>query len=361
MRLPILAGDPAKIDIEHATRMLSYAVEHGVNYVDTAYSYHGEMGEVFIGNALNGELRKKVRLATKMPCWLVKEKEDFDRYFNRQLERLQIETIDFYLLHSLNQNEWPRMKELEVIEWAERKMREGRFPYFGFSYHGPFTTFKEIVDAYNFDLCYMQYNFMDEDYQAGREGLLYAAAKGMAVVAMEPIRGGLLSPRVLPVEVESLWKQALVRRSPSEWALQWVWNQPEISLALSGMSTLEQVEQNVASAERSGVGSLTEEELALISRVREQYKELSPLGCTGCRYCQPCPQGVKIAAIFELYMEAVMYNYKNRSMGVYSDWIAPEDRADRCVECGQCEERCPQGIEIISWLKKVHQFLAQGN
>lgn len=358
MRLPTIGQNSAKIDLDQATRMLHYAIEHGVNYVDTAYTYHEEMGEIFIGNALKGERRKKVRLATKMPCWLVKEKEDFDRYFNTQLERLQTE-IDFYLLHSLNQYEWSRMKELHVIEWGEKKMREGRFPYFGFSYHGPFSVFKEIVDFYNFDFCYIQYNFMDEDYQAGREGLLYAAAKGMAVVAMEPIRGGLLSPRILPTEIENLWEKAPISRSPAEWALQWVWNQPEISLALSGMSTFRQVEENIASAERSGIDILSDEELALIAQVREQYRKLSPLSCTGCRYCQPCPQGVKIAAIFELYMDAVMYNYKDRSITVYTDWIAPENRADRCLECGQCEERCPQGIQISSWLKKIHSFLTQ--
>jgi len=380
MRLPTLEDDPARIDEPEATRMLRYAVDHGVNYVDTAYPYHRGTSEAFVGRALRDGYREKVRLATKLPSWLVQTPGDFARYLDEQLQRLQTETIDFYLLHGLGQERWHNLRDLGVLDWAERAMAAGRFRHLGFSFHDNYDAFREIVDAYDgWTLCQIQYNYMDEDYQAGVKGLHYAAERGLAVVVMEPLRGGALAQNIPPA-VQSLWDSAPVgatlrgrpgaggrhgaatqagpyRRTPADWALQWVWNQPEVSLALSGMNTLRQVEENVASADRSGPGTLTSGELDLIGRVKEAYRALCPIPCTDCRYCQPCPNGVAISRIFALYNEATMFDAVERSRMVYEQWMREDERADCCLQCGECEAACPQGIEIIEWLKKADHLL----
>ncbi len=357
MRLPVLDGDSARIDEPEATRMLRYAIDHGVNYIDTAYGYHRGSSEPFVGRALQDGYREKVRLATKLPCWLVKEPADFDRYLDEQLARLQTTHLDFYLLHALNAKSWAQVRDQGVLAWAERALADGRIRALGFSFHDSYEAFQEIVDATDlWTFCQIQYNYMDVEEQAGTRGLRYAASKGLAVVVMEPIRGGQLSNP--PEAVAALWESAPRKRTPAEWALQWVWNQPEVSLLLSGMSTMEQVQENVDSADRSAVGGLTVEELALVDRVRDAYRSLIPVPCTGCEYCQPCPSGVAIPRILEMYNEAVMYRSPDKGRLFYS-WLEPEQRADRCAECGECEEKCPQKIEVITWLKKAHQALGQ--
>jgi len=356
MRLPVIDRDPSCIHEAEATQMLHYAIDHGVNYVDTAYAYHGGMSEPFLGRALQGGYRGRVRLATKLPSWQVERAEDFDRYLDEQLERLQTDYLDFYLLHNLNAKVWAKLRDLGVLRWAERAMASGRFRSFGFSFHDRYEVFQEIVDATDlWTLCQIQYNYMDEHNQAGRRGLQYAAGKGLAVVVMEPIRGGSLA-RNIPPQVQAIWDEAPVRRTPAEWALQWVWNHPEVSVALSGMSTMRHVVENVASADRSGPGILTAEELALIARVRDAYLGLRPIPCTDCGYCQPCPQGVNIPRTFELYNDAFMYRYPDRARAFYT-WLRADERADQCIACRECEEKCPQQIAIPDWLEKVHAFL----
>ncbi len=358
MRLPTIGDDPAKIDEELATRMIRTAIDAGVNYVDTAWPYHREQSEPFVGRCLQDGYRDRVRLATKMPVWLIEKPADFDRYLDEQLKRLRTDRIDFYLLHALNAKRWPSIRDLGVFDWAERAIGEGRIGYLGFSFHDDLATFKTIVDAYDWTFCQIMYNYMDVDFQAGTEGLRYAAAKGLAVVIMEPLRGGSLT-QPAPKPVEKLWASADTQRSQADWALQWLWNQPEVSLCLSGMSTMQHVEENVASAERSGVGTLNHEELGLIDRVREAYRALSPIPCTDCKYCQPCPSGVAIPEIFSTYNNAMMYGDHARHRTSYNRFMEAEKRADNCVECGQCESVCPQQIEIIDWLKKAHAFLAE--
>jgi len=355
MRLPVIDNDPGQIDEPEATRMLRAAIDGGINYVDTAYPYHGGTSESFVGRALQDGYRERIRLATKLPSWLVKEPADFDRYLNEQLERLQTKTIDFYLLHALNEKFWPNLCNLKVFDWAERAMADGRIGHLGFSFHDTYDIFQEIVDAYDWTFCQIQYNYMDKEHQAGTRGLQYAAGKGLAVVIMEPIRGGLLARRP-PRPVVELWESAPRQRTPTEWALQWVWNHPEVSLLLSGMSTLEQVKQNIASAARSGSGALTAEEVALVSRVRDKYRELAPIPCTNCKYCLPCPSGVNIPRILEIYNEAVMYGDLKTARMFYS-WLQDEEKADVCVQCGNCEELCPQTIKIINWLATAHHRL----
>jgi hypothetical protein len=359
MRLPVIDGDHSKINEPQATRMLRYAIDHGVNYVDTAYSYHHGTSEAFVGRALQDGYRQRVKLATKLPSWLVKASEDFDRYLNEQLGRLQIETIDFYLLHGLDEQSWHKLCDLNVLKWAEKAMADGRIGHLGFSFHDRYQVFQEIVDAYDqWTFCQIQYNYMDEEHQAGTKGVKYAADKGLAVVVMEPIRGGQLA-RNLPQAVMELFDSAARKRTPADRALQWVWNHPQVSLVLSGMSTLEQVKQNVASASQSGPGTLRADELALIARVRDKYRELCPIPCTQCQYCLPCPSGVNIPRVLEIYNEAIMYNDRNRARALYH-WLKEEERADTCTQCAQCEELCPQEIEIVEWLAQAHQLLDQG-
>jgi predicted aldo/keto reductase-like oxidoreductase len=358
MRLPRIDNDPGQIDEAEATRMIRYAIDHGVNYVDTAYPYHRETSETFLGRALQEGYRQRIRLATKMPCWKIETAEDFDRYLDEQLEKLQTDHIDFYLLHSLNARTWPKVRDLDVLSWAEGAIADGRIGYLGFSFHDKLEVFQEIVDATDlWTLCQIQYNYMDVEHQAGTKGLRHAARKGLAVVIMEPIRGGRLSNHVPPT-VQAIWDSAPVQRTPAEWALQWVWNHPEVSLLLSGMSTMEHVVENVESAGRSGPGTLTDEELALIGRVREAYEALSAIPCTDCKYCLPCPSGVNIPRVFEIYNDLMMYGDEARARMFYG-WLAEDQRANLCIECGECLEKCPQMIEIPDWLAKAHRVLCK--
>ncbi len=357
MRLPTLDGDSSRINEPEARKMLYYAIDHGVNYVDTAYGYHGGNSELFLGRVLKGRYRDKIRLATKLPCWLVKAPEDFDRLLNEQLQKLQTGHIDFYLLHSLGKSSWTKVRDLGVLEWAQKALADGRIGYLGFSFHDRYEVFQEIVDAYDWTLCQIQYNYMDVDEQAGTKGLQYAAAKGLAVVIMEPIMGGFLANP--PQPILELWNTAARKRAPADWALQWVWNQPEVSVVLSGMSTREQVRENVASAQASGVNRLTAEELALIGRVRERYRELRPIPCTQCEYCLPCPNDVNIPRNFKLYNDGLIYSNPARARTLYS-WMEKPARAEACLQCQECEEKCPQSIPISEWMPVVHAVLGEG-
>lgn len=358
MRLPVLNNDQNRINEPEAVKMIHYAFDHGVNYIDTAYPYHGGTSEGVVGRALKGH-RDKVRLATKLAVWAVQTAQDFDRLLNEQLGKLQTEHIDFYLLHGLNKGRWPFLVDLDVFGWAEKAIQDGRIGHLGFSFHDDLEVFKKIVDAYDrWTLCQIQYNFMDIEYQAGTEGLRYAADKGLAVVVMEPIRGGQLA-RVPPPDIAAIWDTAPTKRSPAEWALQWVWNQPEVSVVLSGMSTMRHVTENVASAERSGVGSLAPEELALIDQVREEFKKRSAIPCTACRYCMPCPNNVNIPGIFGLYNDALIYNDLRRARMLYRIRIPEAERAELCQACQDCEELCPQTLPISEWMVKCRELLEQ--
>jgi len=358
MRLPTIGEDQGNIDEALATRMIRTAIDAGVNYVDTAWPYHKEQSEPLIGRCLQDGYREQVKLATKMPSWLIKEPADFDKHLDIQLKRLQTDHIDFYLLHSLNKTFWPNLRDLHVFEWAKKAIQSGRIGYLGFSFHDDLPLFKEIVDAYDWTFCQIMYNYMDTEFQAGTEGMKYAADRGLAVVIMEPIRGGSLA-RPAPQPVADLWAGAPVQRSQVDWALQWLWNQPEVSLLLSGMSEMRHVEENLDSAARSGVGTLDAGDLELVKRVSEAYRALSPIPCTDCKYCMPCPEGVAIPRIFSIYNGFKMYGDEAGSKRSYNQFMNAENRADNCVACGQCEAACPQQIEIIDWLKRAHEFLRE--
>jgi predicted aldo/keto reductase-like oxidoreductase len=350
MRLPTIGGDTSKIDEPLAIRMIRYAIDHGVNYVDTAYPYHSGQSEFLVGKALKDGYREKTRLATKMPTWLVEKYEDFDRYLNEQLEKLDTEYIDFYLLHGLNKDRWPKIRELGVFEWAEKAKEDGRIRHLGFSFHDDYTVFEGILeDAEHFDFCQIQLNYMDVDYQAGVKGLKLAASKGLAVVIMEPIKGGKLAVTP-PVMVKNIWSKSERQRTPAEWALQWVWNQPEVSVVLSGMSEMKHVEENVEYADRSGPGTLKEYEVTLYDEVRQAYNELGFIGCTACRYCMPCPNGVEIPTILGLYNEYYMSGQNDEIKNKYWEQITPETHSSNCVSCAKCEEQCPQHLPIRKFM-----------
>ena len=341
MRLPVIDRNPANVDEPEAIRMIRHAIDYGVNYVDTAYPYHMGHSERVVGKALKDGYRERVRLATKMPVWLIKSAEDVDRYFDEQLARLQTDYVDFYLLHGLGAERWRAVQPLKVFEWAEKQLARGRIRYLGFSFHDSYETFRAIVDAYDgWTFCQIQYNYMDEQEQAGVRGLRYAADKGLAVIVMEPLRGGMLAATP-PAPIQQLWDAASRPRTPANWGLQWVWNQPEVSLVLSGMSTMAQVEENLATAEASAPGCLDGEELALIARVRETYLALRPIPCTDCKYCQPCPNDVAVPEVFNIYNRAFMFNAPALARRHYQGFLAPEHRADRCLQCGECETQCP--------------------
>jgi len=358
MRLPVIDDDTTRINEPEAISMIRYAIDHGVNYVDTALPYHGGHSEEVVGRALKDGYREKVKLATKILPRFVQTLADFDRILNGQLKRLQTDHLDFYLLHGLNKTTWPKIRDLGIFKWAEGCLKEGKFLHLGFSFHDDFEVFQEIIDAYDrWTFCQIQYNFMDTEYQAGTKGLQYAAEKGLAVVIMEPIRGGMLAKNP-PESVLELWASSRWKRSPAEWALQWVWNHPEVSTVLSGMTTMEQVVENVAAADRSEFNILSEEELALVKEVQEEYRKRSPIPCTQCKYCLPCPNKVNIPGILGLYNDAAKYDDLNRARFLYTIRIQEDERADQCLDCKECEEKCPQGIPISEWIPKANELLA---
>lgn len=356
MRLPVIGEDRAKIDEKRATRMICYAIDHGVNYLDTAYMYHGGQSEPFLGKILTQKYRKKVKIATKLPTGIVETRKDFDQLLNEQLKRLKTSHIDFYLLHGLNKTRWDNVYKLGVLPWLEKIKKAGKIGYFGFSFHDEYKVFKEIVDAYDWTFCQIQHNILDVNYQAGIRGLKYAAKKGLAVVIMEPLKGGKLANP--PKPVKKVWAKA-PEKTPVDWVLKWLWNQPEVSLVLSGMSTLKQVKENVQSADRSSPGSLTKKELALIEKVRKKYEALIPIPCTKCEYCLPCPQQVNIPRIFEIYNSIKTFNTPLKAAKSQYQKLSEEEKANRCIECGQCERLCPQKIKIAKWLKKVDNLLGK--
>lgn len=358
MRFPTTDGIAGsdQIDEKEARRMLYRAIEGGVNYLDTAYPYHREQSEKFLGRALQGGWREQVRLATKLPQWLVDEPAKFDLLLNEQLDRLQTDHIDFYLIHALDKNSWKKMDEFDVLRWAEKRLAGGSIARLGFSFHDDFDAFKTIVDAYDWDFCQIQYNYMDIENQAGIQGLHYAAQKGLAVVVMEPLLGGRLAVHP-PAEVQTIWDSAPVKRTPADWALQWLWHQPEVSLVLSGMSTMQQVEENLISASASKVGSLSATDEAIVARVRETFNQMCLVACTSCQYCQPCPSELNIPLMFELYNSGHMYGVLEEVRKDYAHYIPKGQRADQCARCRECEDKCPQHLPICDLLEDVHRVL----
>ena len=365
MRLPPPEGQQAggAIDVPEATRMIRTAIDNGVNYIDTAYPYHNGESERVVGRALGDGYRDRVFLATKLPSWLVTSREEMDTYLDEQLAKLATDHIDFYLLHGLGRETWENLSRLGVLEFLDNARADGRIRHPAFSFHDELPVFKEIVDAYEWTFAQIQYNYMDEQYQAGTPGLRYAADRDLGIVVMEPLRGGLLSGDVPAIHQHLM--DAPVRRTPSEWGLRWVWNHPEVTVVLSGMSTMEQVIENLAFAEQGVLESLPPEELAVVEKMRETFASRVKIPCTGCRYCMPCPNGVDIPECFKNYNQAYTYDAREKATGVYN-WVLNGSfsggipgYASCCVQCGECEEKCPQGLPIRKHLKEVEEFFGK--
>ncbi|MBW9152011.1 aldo/keto reductase [Clostridium estertheticum] len=355
MRLPILpGGDQSKIDEEKSMKLVRFAIDEGVNYIDTAYPYHGTgMGsggasEPFVAKVLKDGYREKVKLATKLPSWLIKTREDMDKFLNEQLERLETDSIDFYLVHALNVDTWATLKTLGISEFLDSAIKDGRIKYAGFSFHDKLPIFKEIVDYYDWSFCQIQYNYLDENFQAGTEGLEYASQKGLGITIMEPLRGGKLAAN-LPKEALNVFDKADVKRTPVDWALSWVWNHPEVSVILSGMNEMKQIVENIKTASEVKINSLTDEELKIVTKVKTVIEEKVKVSCTACEYCMPCPAGVNIPKNFTFYNNHFMFDKEEN----YSLAVPNKEKASNCVECGKCETHCPQGISIRAELKNV--------
>ena len=355
MRLPTIDNKHEKIDYRKATRLLHYAIANGVNYVDTAYFYHSAVfglpgeSEPFVGEALSGGLRKKVYLATKMPLFILRYKEQMDTFLKEQLERLKTDYLDFYLLHGLNGETWDRMRDLGVREFLNKKKAEGKFRFPGFSFHGVAEDFIRICNEFDWTFAQIQYNYMDKDFQAGIKGLEYAAEKGMGIVAMEPLKGGKLTQN-LPEEMAAVFNAYPGKRSPAEWALRFVWNEAGISSLLSGMNSMEQVTENIRVADEGIPNSLGKDELSMFDTLRNAMGSRIKADCTACRYCMPCASGVDIPDVLAALNNAAVWNDSNPWLTGY---VSVKGKAGKCTECKKCEEICPQELPVSALMKEA--------
>lgn len=346
------------IDIDKAEKEVMEALNNGVNYFDTAYVYPGSettFGEIIKRN----NCREKIFIATKLPHFMVKSKKDFEKYFNEQLKRLQTNYVDYYLIHMLTDVQtWNRLKSLGAEEWLKEKVHKGQIRNVGFSYHGNTETFLQLLNVYDWDFCQIQYNYLDEHSQAGRRGLKAANEKGIPVLIMEPLRGGRLV-NLLPERAKNIIKENSRKRTPAEWAFRWLWNQPEVTCVLSGMNSLEMVQENIEIANNVEVDEFTKEDFELIEQIKNEINRNIKVGCTGCNYCMPCPKGVDIPGAFHSYN--LMYS-ENKKSGRHNYLMCTAMRktpssASLCVECGKCEKHCPQHIEIRKELRNASREL----
>ncbi len=353
MRLPMKGSS---FDEPRAVAMIRDSIEKGVNYFDTAYIYQNGKNEILLGNALSGGYRERVKIATKLPPFMVNKLDNAKKIFSTQLTRLQTNYIDYYLLHMLTDKPmFDRLLSLGVLKWLEELKKEGTIRNIGFSFHGSKTDFELIVKAYPWDFCQIQYNYLDENNQATKSGLQLAASLGIPVIIMEPLRGGKLVNN-LPKEVKDTFSEFNKERSPVEWALRWIWNHPEVSVVLSGMSDEEQLADNIRIAGDAKEDSLSEEELQMFGKVKAVMLEKTKVPCTACGYCMPCPAGVNIPGCFSSYNDKYLLNEKHvrwyyaQTLGAMS--VKPA-YASMCIECGKCESHCPQNIAIREELKTV--------
>ncbi len=356
MRLPVINNDQNQIDESEAIKMIRHAIDSGVNYVDSAYPYHGGNSELLVGKALKDGYREKTYIATKLPPWLCKEYADFDRLLDEQLLKLQTDHIDFYLLHCMNSTYWPKLKNLDILKWCKEKKKQDKINYIGFSVHDTFPVFKDILDSFDWDFCQIQYNYLNEEVQVGTKGLEYAYKKNIPLMVMEPLLGGSLAK--LPEAIEELWLSS-TDKTQVEAALHWLWDKKEVGVVLSGMSSMEQTVQNISYASKSGIGSLSRADKGFISKIQQEFKKMSLIPCTKCQYCIDCPKKINIPHIFGLYNEAMIHSKdakitSSTHNSIMYQQIKTEHNASACVKCGKCEKLCPQKIAITDWLEKIH-------
>ncbi|MDP8220873.1 MAG: aldo/keto reductase [Candidatus Stygibacter frigidus] len=354
MRLPVVDGDTEKIDVVKSLEMVEYAVDKGVNYLDTAYPYHRGESENFTGTLWQHIPRDKIYLASKLPSWNIKESSDLDKYLNEQLEKMKTDRIDFYLLHALNSRNWENLKKQGVLEWLAEKKKSGLIKHAGFSFHDSYNVFEDIITSYDWEFCQIQYNYLDTKFQAGERGLDLAHKRGTGVISMEPLRGGLLAKQP-PKEVADVIKNSGYQGSQVSLSLRWVWQQTGIGMLLSGMSDLDQVKENVAIASGKNL-ELSKEEENLVTLLYQAYNSRIKVPCTACNYCMPCPQGVAIPGIFHFYNSAHIFDDHQWGIKCYP-FINKDNQADKCVKCGICETKCPQQIKIMSALETAHNYM----
>jgi predicted aldo/keto reductase-like oxidoreductase len=340
------------LDESISTPSSRYAIDHGVNYMENAYVYSNQKNETMLGHALRDGYREKVYVATKLPTWACNTREDMDRILDESLSRLETDYIDFYLVHALNKDSWKKMYDLGVLDFLDKAKASGKIRYACFSFHDNYDTFKEILDAYDWDMCQIQFNFMDVENQAGLKGLKLAGERDIPVVIMEGLLGGKLANA--PDNVQALYDSWPEKRSPVEWAFRWLCNFPEVATVLSGVTDLEMTKANLEIFDRCEAGIMSDEELALIDKVREAYLSRTKIGCTGCRYCMPCPNEVDIPGIFATWNDLSLYGQKLAGNHRYAKRLNEGKGADKCIECGACEGVCPQQLSIIDALKLAH-------
>lgn len=351
------------IDTEEAYKMFDYAIEHGVNYFDLAYSFHSEdkqkggNAEPVLGNYLDERgIRDDMVIQTKLPSWLVNSRQSMEDIFEEQLKRLKTDYVDVYMLHSLKLDFWNQLNEYDVLEFLDSILEDGRAKYLGFSFHDDLEVFFSIMDSYDkWDVILTQMNYLDENYKSGLAGLDFVASAGLANVIMEPLRGGSLIQNI-PDEVHALWDGADRKRNPVEWAYEYLWDKPMVHSVFSGMSNLQQVKENVAIAERTDVNSMSQHDRDILQEVCEVYKAREEIPCTGCRYCMPCHNEVNIPHCFKQYNIAKSLNFVDKVSAPYFWLVREEERADNCTMCDECTIRCPQGIDIPSEMEKVANF-----
>ena len=355
LRFPQKKG---KIDMEETEREILLSIEKGVNYFDTAYVYPGS--EAALGEILHrNQVRDKVYIATKLPHYLIKSRAGLDKLFAEELKRLKTDYVDYYLMHMLTDTgTWEKLKNLGIEDWIAEKKASGQIRQIGFSYHGNSEMFCRLVDAYDWDFCQIQYNYMDEHTQAGRRGLDYAYAKGLPIIIMEPLRGGKLVT-MLPEQAKKVFAEYPIQRTPAQWAFRWLWNQEEVTVVLSGMNSDAMVRENIATASSVQVGEMTEADNAMLGRVVEAINASLKVGCTACGYCQPCPKGVDIPGTFACY-NRIYTEGKRAAIMEYLKCTAfrkDSTAASQCIGCGKCEKHCPQNIEIRKCLKEAEKEL----
>ncbi len=357
MRFPTKTG---RIDKESAKEQIYFAIDNGVNFIDTAFPYHGGSSESFLGEILKDGYREKVKLCTKMPSWVINKHEDMEKYLNIQLDKLQTDYIDYYLIHSLAKGNFERLKEIGVLEFLEDAKEKGKIKNIGFSFHDNGENFKEIVDAFDWDACLIQYNYLDTQNQAGTDGVKYAYSNGVAVFIMEPLKGGILAGEI-PEDAQKIWDSADAKRSAADWALRWVLNHEEVTCVVSGMGELSQVKENIKVAEETLPNSLTVTELKLYEDVKEVYKSLMKIDCTTCGYCMPCPRGVDIPECFSIYNHKYMFKQRGTSFMYLQRFGGltgvEKSYAGLCNGCGKCVRACPQKLEIPELLNNVSNEL----
>ena len=354
MRLPSKNG---KIDRVKASELIFKAIDNGVNFIDTAYLYGDS--ETFLGEILTPEIRSKVRICTKLPSINVRKYEDMENLLNEQLERLKIDYIDYYLIHAVDLKTVNRLIKRDLFKFISKAKSDGKIKYIGFSYHGPKEEFEIIIDGYDWDVVMVQYNYFDENVQASMEGIEYAASKGMGILVMEPLKGGILAGK-MPKDAEEIFKKANPNKSNAQWAMQWVLNNRNVTCVLSGMNTMEQLEENLAVANQTTPLSMSFEEMETVELVKRVMRNALKINCSTCGYCMPCPQGVNIPECIKIYNEKYLFDHKglfNQSAVDYFQYVGGimgnSGNAGKCNACGKCLRKCPQKLDIIAELKKV--------